>query len=163
MDMDELINRADALGADKAPPGEKGADAGADPGTDSKQQPGNDTELIPLEGRICLQVATAAALIGKVFPSVRKVLNDEACEEVGNELAPLARKWNMDGPIKAFKYEAEVRALLVVAPLGFALYQAIREDWAVMNAEPVPGDDTKTGQPAPPPPPSKPSGMIQPE
>lgn len=157
----DLIARADALGNDDAPP--KGAAPPDGTPPDGAQEPDGAAELVPLEGRICMQAATFAALVGKVFPSVRKVLTDEACEEIGTELAPLARKWKWDGPLQAFKYDAEVRALMTVAPLGFAIYQAIKEDLAVMNAEPVSGDDTRTASDAPPRPTTKPSGMIQPE
>lgn len=169
-DLDDLIARADSLGNDDQTSPGKEPDKMPGPDAASTTTDDDARELIPLEGRICMQAATLAALIGKVFPSVRKVLTDEACEEIGNELAPLARKWKWDGPIQSFKYEAEVRALSIVAPLGFAVVQAIREDWAVMNAGPVPGDDTRpdaastgmasapaAGQGA------RPAGMIQPE
>lgn len=163
-ELDDLVKRADALGgaADETnePNGEK--PPGADPGGGGHD---DDAELIPLEGRLCMQAAMFAAMVGKFFPSVKKVMSDEVCEEIGNELAPLARKWNMDGAVSAFKYEAEARAFITVAPLGFAIYQAIREDLRVMNAEPVPGDDTRPAAPSPGASKAgaKPSGLIQPE
>lgn len=89
---------------------------------------------IPLEREIAGMFAMIGAGAGQFLPSVKLVLDEAACKQLGDVLAPLARKYGLDRHLAGFKWRLEVQALFVVVPLALAVKGAVEHDLAQIRA-----------------------------
>jgi len=88
---------------------------------------------LSLEQEFAGLVAMIGAGLGKWLPSVKNVLNEQACAEVGQVLAPVAHKYGLARYVENFAWRVELQALIVVVPIGFAVADAVRQDLAALK------------------------------
>ena len=128
---------------------------------------------LSLEQEFAGLVAMIGAGLGHWLPSVKNVLNETACAEVGKVLAPVAHKYGLARYVEGFAWRVELQALTVVVPIGLAVAEAVRQDLAELRrkAEGGGGRAPATavlGEALPPVPPARssqasaPPGMLQP-
>ena len=69
--------------------------------------------------------------IGKrPFPSIEKVYDEKACQDVAMKLGPLLIKYNLAGGAWAERWKEEIGFGMVAVPLLFATYDAVKSDLA---------------------------------
>lgn len=90
---------------------------------------------IPLEREIEGTFMLVAGAIGKFLPSVKVVLDQESCEELGKVLAPIARKYGLERHVAGFRWREEIQALIVVVPIAIGVKAAIAHDLAQYRAQ----------------------------
>ena len=88
---------------------------------------------LSLEQELTGLVAMIGAGLGHWLPSVKGVLNEGACAEVGKVLAPVAHKYGLARYVEGFAWRVELQALTVVVPIGMALAEAVRQDLAELR------------------------------
>jgi hypothetical protein len=101
------------------------AGAAAAPGQAPAAEP-----ALPLERELAGMFAMMGAGAGHFLPSVKAALNDEACKQLGDVLAPVARKYGLEKYLAGFAWRVELQAVMVVVPIGLAVKAAVQHDLA---------------------------------
>jgi hypothetical protein len=89
---------------------------------------------ISLERELAGMFAMMAAAAGQFLPAIRRVLNDEACKQLGDALAPVARKYDLAKYLEGFAWRVELQAIMVTVPIAFAVVAAAKHDLAAIRA-----------------------------
>lgn len=141
--MSDLAKEAAELDAELAG---KTADApapGADAAAVTDHTGGDQVPAAPAAPELALEVELAGvaamigATLGQFFPSVKPILTEQKCGELGAVLAPVAVKYDLVRYIRGFAWRVELQAAMVVAPVLVAVRQAITADLAAMRAPPA--------------------------
>jgi hypothetical protein len=85
---------------------------------------------LPLERELAGMFAMMGAGAGHFLPSVKTALNDEACKQLGDVLAPVARKYGLEQYLAGFAWRVELQAVMVVVPIALAVKAAVHHDLA---------------------------------
>lgn len=111
-------------------PQPKQPEPGPAPGPELEQNAGE----AQLERNIAGTFAMFGAGVGRFLPSVKLILDESACAELGRELAPVARKYDVASWFGEFKWKEEFRAAMILVPTIIALRQAVEHDLAAARA-----------------------------
>jgi hypothetical protein len=123
---------------------------------------------LPLERELAGMFAMMGAGAGHFLPSVKTALNDEACKQLGDVLAPVARKYGLEQYLAGFAWRVELQAVMVVVPIALAVKAGAQHDLAELarrQAAAEGGHQVLGGHqvaPAAIAPPAAPVGMLQP-
>ncbi len=121
--------------------------------------------VLTLDRELAMVAETVGAVLASFFPSVKAVLTEKKCEEIGAAVAPVLVKYGLDRYVAGFAWKAEVEALMCVAPVVLAVKAAILHDLALMRAHQEKRDKAPppaAGEGAPPPAAAPPAAMLQP-
>lgn len=151
-DLAKEAAELDAALAGAAAPSEEAGNAAAPP----EERP---LEIAnPLSTEIGGLFAALGAGLGQFFPSIKIVLTDEKCGELGGALAPVLEKWGLAKHFAGFAWRVELQAVMVVIPTAIALRAAVMHDLGRMKkaaadepaAPPAPESSAPPAPPAPP-------------
>lgn len=130
--------------------------AAADPDPGSQAAPA----ALPLDREIAGLAATIGAVLAQFFPSVKPVLTEEKCAEIGAAVAPVLVKYGIERYFAGFAWRTELQALLTVGPVVIAVRAAIVHDLAAMRAAQSPAGLAGAAEISPAPSPAAP--MLRP-
>lgn len=77
--------------------------------------------------------AAVGAGLGAFFPSVKGVLDESKCDELGQVIAPVLEKYGLAQYFAGFAWRVELQAAFVVIPTVIAIKEAIQTDVAAMR------------------------------
>jgi hypothetical protein len=136
---------AAAIAAAKADDAELRADdpttAPGQPGEPAKgsalgnNQEGPGAPALPLDQSITLLVCDVRDVLGEFFPTVKLVLHEGKCQQLGVKLAPVARKYKWEAFFDGFAWREELQAVMAGVPTAFNVYRAVQHDIAELKKE----------------------------
>lgn len=126
--LSSLLNEAKSADSDLS-----GAPSAPRPGEAVPGEP-PEPEALPLDRELAGMFAMLGVGLGKFLPSVASVLNEQACNELGGVLAPVAEKYGIAHYITGFAWRVELQALIVAGPIVFGTIAAVRQDIEALKA-----------------------------